>query len=146
MNGSAVLLSCSAVAREQDVVALFQAARDDEYDEILDKEYRANHFTYGEFEENEVELVKLKNWCAKVAGRDVFGGRTSDKTRVSDRVFGTHPTSAMKRAPTRDQGFGAQAASQSSMLRAPHRPGARLHHGRSHQPDRGHYAVAGFTR
>ena len=35
--------------------------------------YRANHFTYGELEENEVELVKLKNWYAKVAARDVFG-------------------------------------------------------------------------
>jgi hypothetical protein len=83
MNGSAVLLSCSALAGEQDMVALFQAARDDEYDEILDKchdfhagldkEYAANHFTYGELEENEVELVKLKNWYAKVAARDVFG-------------------------------------------------------------------------
>ena len=83
MNGSAVLLTCSALAGEQDMVALFQAARDDEYDEILDKchdfhagldkEYRANHFTYGELEENEVELVKLKNWYAKVAARDVFG-------------------------------------------------------------------------
>jgi hypothetical protein len=83
MNGSAVLLSCSALAGEQDMVALFQAARDDEYDEILDKcrdfhagldkEYHANHFTYGELEENEVELVKLKNWYAKVAARDVFG-------------------------------------------------------------------------
>ena len=83
MNGSAVLLSCSALAGEQGMVALFQAARDDEYDEILDKchdfhagldkEYAANHFTYGELEENEVELVKLKNWYAKVAARDVFG-------------------------------------------------------------------------
>ena len=83
MNGSAVLLSCSALAGEQDMVAMFQAARDDEYDEILDKchdfhagldkEYAANHFTYGELEENEVELVKLKNWYAKVAARDVFG-------------------------------------------------------------------------
>src|ERR1700754_1121808 len=83
MNGSAVLLSCSALAGEQDMVALFQAARDDEYDEILDKcrdfhgglekEYDANHFTFGELEENEVELVKLRNWYAKVAARDVFG-------------------------------------------------------------------------
>jgi len=83
MNGSAVLLSCSALAGEQDMVALFQAARNDEYDEILDKcrdfhaglekEYDANHFTFGELEENEVELVKLKNWYAKVAARDVFG-------------------------------------------------------------------------
>ncbi|MDT5071112.1 MAG: hypothetical protein QOH82_432 [Mycobacterium sp.] len=37
MDGSAVLLSCSAVAGGQDVVALFEAARDSEYEEILDK-------------------------------------------------------------------------------------------------------------
>lgn len=82
MEGSAVLLSCSALAGEQDIMALFQAARDDEYEEILDKcrdfhsgldkEYEANHFTFGELEENEVELVKLKNWYAKVRARDVF--------------------------------------------------------------------------
>jgi len=83
MNGSAVLLSCSALVGEQDVVALFLAARDSEYEEILDKsrdfhagldkEYAAEHFTYGELEENEVELVKLRNWLAKVQTRDVFG-------------------------------------------------------------------------
>ena len=83
MEGTAVLLSCSAVVGGQDVVALFQAARDSEYEEILDKcvdfhaglekEYKANHFTYGELEENEVELVKLRNWYEKVEARDVYG-------------------------------------------------------------------------
>jgi hypothetical protein len=83
MDGSAVLLSCSAVAGGQDVVALFEAARDSEYEEILDKcvdfhaglekEYAANHFTYGELEENEVELVKLRAWYGKVRARDVYG-------------------------------------------------------------------------
>ncbi len=83
MNGSAVLLSCSALVGEQDIAALFLAARDSEYEEILDKcrdfhagldkEYAAEHFTYGELEENEVELVKLRNWFAKVQTRDVFG-------------------------------------------------------------------------
>ena len=83
MDGSAVLLSCSAVAGGQDVIALFQAARDSEYEEILDKcvdfhaglekEYAADHFTYGELEENEVELVKLRNWYDKVRARDVYG-------------------------------------------------------------------------
>ena len=34
--GSAVLQSCWALAGEQDVVAMFQAARDSEYEEILD--------------------------------------------------------------------------------------------------------------
>ena len=28
----------------------------------LNKEYAANHFTYAELEENEVDLVKLRNW------------------------------------------------------------------------------------
>ena len=61
----------------------FQAARNDEYEEIVDrcedflqqvkKEYTANHFTYAELEENEVNLVKLRNWFAKVRERDVFG-------------------------------------------------------------------------
>jgi hypothetical protein len=83
MGGTAVLLSCDALAGEQDVMALFQAARNSEYEEILDKcqdfhaglekEYKAQHFTYGELEENEVDLVKLRNWYATVQTRDVFG-------------------------------------------------------------------------
>ena len=33
----------------------------------------AEHFTYAELEENEVDLVKLRNWLARVRERDVFG-------------------------------------------------------------------------
>jgi len=82
MNGSAVLLSCSALAGGPEIVGLFQLARGSEYGEILDKcrdfhaglekEYLADHFTYGELEENEVELVKLRNWFLKVKARDTF--------------------------------------------------------------------------
>jgi hypothetical protein len=71
------------LAGEQDILAAFQAARDDEYEEIVDKcqdflaqlrkEYAADHFTYAELEENEVDLVKLRNWLARVRERDVFG-------------------------------------------------------------------------
>jgi hypothetical protein len=39
----------------------------------MKKEYAANHFTYAELEENEVDLVKLRNWFAKVRDRDAFG-------------------------------------------------------------------------
>jgi DNA-binding transcriptional regulator PaaX len=89
MSGTAVLLSCAVLSGEQDVLSAFQAARDDEYEEIVDKcqdfhgqlekEYQANHFTYAELEENEEDLTKLRNWFAKVALRDVFGapGRTT---------------------------------------------------------------------
>ena len=83
MSGSAVLLSCDVLAGETEVRAQFQAARNDEYEEIVDKcedflgqvkkEYAADHFTYAELEENEVDLVKLRNWFARVRDRDVFG-------------------------------------------------------------------------
>jgi hypothetical protein len=83
MQGTAVLMNCSVLAGQQDVLGAFEAARDDEYDEILDKcrdfhaqlekEYAAEHFTYAELEENEEDLIKLRNWFAKVADRDVFG-------------------------------------------------------------------------
>jgi hypothetical protein len=83
MSGSAVLLSCQVLAGEADVQAAFQAARDDEYEEIVDKcadfiaglekEYAARHFSYAELEENEVDLVKLRTWLQRVRDRDVFG-------------------------------------------------------------------------
>jgi len=83
MAGSAVLLSCDVLAGEQEIRAAFQAARDDEYEEIVDKchdflaglrkEYDAHHFTYAELEENEVDLVKLRTWLDRIRDRDVFG-------------------------------------------------------------------------
>jgi hypothetical protein len=83
MSGTAVLLSCTVLAGESDVRSLFQAARNDEYEEIVDrcedflqqlkKEYADNHFTYAELEENEVDLVKLRQWFAKIVERDAFG-------------------------------------------------------------------------
>ncbi|HEX3959245.1 MAG TPA: Chromate resistance protein ChrB [Trebonia sp.] len=89
MSGTAMLMSVSVLAGEPEVLAMFQAARNDEYEEIVDKcqdflgqvqkEYDENHFTYAELEENEVDLVKLRSWFAKIVERDVFGasGRTA---------------------------------------------------------------------
>jgi hypothetical protein len=83
MTGTAVLLTCDALAGEADILALFQAARDDEYDEIVDrcgdflaqvkKEHVAEHFSYAELEENDVDLTKLRSWYEKVRNRDAFG-------------------------------------------------------------------------
>jgi len=82
-TGTASLLACSAIAGETEIRAAFQAARDDEYAEIVDKcqdflgglrkEYRAEHFTYAELEENDEDLIKLRNWFAKIQARDLFG-------------------------------------------------------------------------
>src|SRR5215472_6621847 len=83
MAGTAMLLSCEVLAGESDIRAQFQHARDDEYEEIvdkcadfvagIDKEYRENHFSYAELEENEVDFVKLRTWLQRVRERDVFG-------------------------------------------------------------------------
>jgi hypothetical protein len=89
MSGTAILLSAAALAGDAEVRAAFLAARNDEYEEIIDKcedflrqvqkEYDENHFTYAELEENEVDLVKLRTWFAKIVERDAFGasGRTA---------------------------------------------------------------------
>ena len=83
MGGTAYLFECRALAGVSQLVELFNAARNDEYEEVVDrcedflaqvaKEYAANHFTYAELEENEVDLVKLKGWLERIRGRDVFG-------------------------------------------------------------------------
>jgi hypothetical protein len=83
MGGTAVLMTCTVLAGAAEVMSAFQAARNDEYEEIVDrcedflaqvkKEHVAGHFTFAELEENEVDLVKLQNWFAKVRERDVFG-------------------------------------------------------------------------
>jgi len=85
MRGTAVLLSCTVLAGVQDVLSAFQAARDDEYEEIVDrcadfvaqveKEHVARHYSFAELEENEVDLDKLQKWFARVRQRDAFGAR-----------------------------------------------------------------------
>jgi len=83
MGGAATLLSASALLGEAEVRSAFLAARDDEYDEIvdkcedflagIDKEFGASHFTFAELEENEVDHQKLVSWLGKVTERDVLG-------------------------------------------------------------------------
>ena len=83
MSGTAILLTAAALAGDAEVRGAFVTARNEEYAEIIDKcedflrqvqkEYDENHFTYAELEENEVDLVKLRNWFAKIVERDAFG-------------------------------------------------------------------------
>lgn len=91
MGGRAQLLSSIALVGEPDLVAEFNAARDDEYEEILDKcrdfhaevekETTVEHFTYGELEEIEEDLEKLRRWYEKVKSRDTFRSARSDEVR-----------------------------------------------------------------
>lgn len=113
MGGSAVLLEGSALLGGPDIHASFQAARDDEYEEIvdkcqdflagIDKEFAAGHFTFAELEENEVDHQKLERWLHKVVDRDVFGApgrRIAEESlarcaqaleRYAERVYAEEP-------------------------------------------------------
>lgn len=85
MGGEAVILETVALdkAQENKVVARFKADRDEEYEEFLDKckdfeaeiakETNANHFTYAELEENDVDLKKLRSWLEKIRKLDFYG-------------------------------------------------------------------------
>ncbi|MDQ6816759.1 MAG: ChrB domain-containing protein [Actinomycetota bacterium] len=83
MNGKAYLISAKTLAGEPDLISTFNAARDDEYEEVLDKcrdflagiqkEIDEEHYTYGELEENEEDLNKLRRWHLKVKARDALG-------------------------------------------------------------------------
>ena len=96
MSGTAILLTAAALAGEAEVRGAFVTARNEEYAEIIDKcedflrqvqkEYDENHFTYAELEENEEDLVKLKNWFAKIVDRDVF---RADRRPATERALET---------------------------------------------------------
>ncbi len=89
MGGVGYLFDATLLAGHEQLTQLFNAARDDEYEEIVDrcqdflfqvrKEYAEDHFTYAELEENEVDLVKLKGWLDRVHGRDVLGAAKFDE-------------------------------------------------------------------
>lgn len=82
MGGTALLFESSVLAGQLHLLELFNAARDDEYEEVVDrcqdfllevqKEYDENHFTYAELEENDVDLQKLKGWLQRIRERDVL--------------------------------------------------------------------------
>jgi len=83
MQGTAHLLRGAVVGDETALMAAFQAARADEYGEVLgrcrdfhvelDKERAAGNFTFAELEENEEDLAKLETWLTKIRARDPFG-------------------------------------------------------------------------
>ena len=70
-------------AWDDELVARFNAARDAEYEEILDsvesfedeirRETRKRRFRFAELEEGEADWEKLQRWFARLTERDFFG-------------------------------------------------------------------------
>ena len=94
MGGEAVILETVALDRAQQdkVLARFKADRDDAYRELIDKcddfeaeiakETAAEHFTYNELEENDVELKKLQGWFDKIRKLDFYGGELAGEAEA----------------------------------------------------------------
>lgn len=89
MAGESVILETVALDRfqEEKVIARFKADRDEAYREFIDKcgnfeaeiakERAADHFTYAELEENDVDLKKLQGWFEKIRKLDFYGATLS---------------------------------------------------------------------
>jgi len=83
-NGEAYILKASFIStgNSDDITAIFNKARDEEYKEFLgkcedfyreiEKETEKENFTFAEIEENESEYEKLEIWLKRINGRDFF--------------------------------------------------------------------------
>jgi hypothetical protein len=84
-GGEASLLETASPSEtwEGELVARFNAARDAEYDEVVDsverfedeirRETRKGRFRFAELEESETDWEKLQRWFARLTERDFFG-------------------------------------------------------------------------
>lgn len=97
-GGEAVILETLALdpGQEAKVLARFKADRDEAYVEFIDKcddferevakEVSANHYTYAELEENDVDLKKLQGWLEKIERLDFYGADRA--TEAQQRLAG----------------------------------------------------------
>lgn len=93
--GTAYLVRGEMVGDEAGIVAAFNAARDEEYTEVirrcqdfhaeLERERAARNFTFAELEENDEDLSKLERWLAKVQARDHFGATLGTEAQQAVR-------------------------------------------------------------
>ena len=83
MGGTAYLLQGRVLGDATALEAAYNAARDEEYTELISRcqdvhaelarERAINKYTFAELEENEDDLTKLEAWAAKIRLRDRFG-------------------------------------------------------------------------
>jgi hypothetical protein len=78
-------------AEQQQVIGEFNAARDAEYTEVLDRlpafreelalERARGRATYAEVEESEADLERFRSWLAKIGARDYFAAPNGPTAR-----------------------------------------------------------------
>lgn len=95
-GGEASILQTVSPSEEwhQRTVALFNAARDEEYEEVVDeterfreeieREKRKGKFTFAELEDEESNLERLRRYLAQVEARDAF--RAEGRRKAAEEV------------------------------------------------------------
>jgi hypothetical protein len=84
-GGEALLFEspCLDARQEAALVERFKDDRDQDYEEFLDKcedykkeidkEVRADHYTFAELKENDEDLKKMRNWLERIKVLDFYG-------------------------------------------------------------------------
>lgn len=94
MGGTAQLLMAQALVGDADITEAFNTARDEEYNEIVQRcqdflrsiqeNIDGNHYTYAALEEHDDGLTKLRRWTDKVRARDALGA--AGAARADDMI------------------------------------------------------------
>ena len=92
-SGRVLHVRFSDVAERDEIVAEFNAARDVEYREVLerlpelrrelDRELARGRATYAEVEESESDLHRFQDWLGKIVTRDYFGAPAGSAARAA---------------------------------------------------------------
>ncbi|MGW0195577.1 Chromate resistance protein ChrB [Nonomuraea sp. NPDC003201] len=92
-TGRMLRLTLTDAAEERQVIGEFNAARDAEYAEVLERlpafrdelatERERGRATYAEVEESEADLERFRSWMAKIAARDYFAAPSGAAARAA---------------------------------------------------------------
>ena len=92
-TGRCLRITLDEPGEENRLIAQFQAARDEEYGEILDRtpafmqelamERERGRVTYAEVEESEADLDRFKTWLEKIEKRDYFRSPRGEEARAA---------------------------------------------------------------
>ncbi|HYZ55788.1 MAG TPA: Chromate resistance protein ChrB [Streptosporangiaceae bacterium] len=115
-TGRLLHVGIADAAEVAQVVAEMNAARDEEYAEVmerlpeflaeLDRERARGRATYAEVEECEADLERFRSWLAKIASRDYFGAPGGAAARAAVE------TAAAELAAFEQEAMSAEAPSE----------------------------------
>jgi hypothetical protein len=99
---------------ERRLEAVYNAARDAEYEELieradavvqeLEREGARDKFTFAEVEENEADLARLQRWARRIRWRDVFGASRREAGEAAVRAAQERLDTFVRIATERDSG------------------------------------------